>query len=319
MTRSRVCTRLPFALFLLEAALLGTGCAPASDEEAYRAEIHAAREERLAELRDDPTSRLALVHREYLGDRTEITFGSSPEADIRLHGEKIAPVHAKFDTNYSPPRVHEVHPDWKETTSGQPEFFSMTELTTNTFGVGRYLVSYRPDAPVRGDALEIFDTEEPALKEFEGLEFYPVDPASRVTAEVVPHEDPQETTLIDSQGNDRRYWIYGDLRFRLQEQDLTLEIYSTTTDPAKIEEGRFQLMFTDETSGAGTYPAGRYLYVEGKRAGMITVDFNLSFNPPCNFSPVYTCPFPRSQNRLPVALRAGEKKYRGKTATPLSN
>lgn len=298
---------------------MGTGCAPASDEEAYRAEIHAAREERLAELRDDPTSRLALVHREYLGDRTEITFGSSPEADIRLHGEKIAPVHAKFDTNYSPPRVHEVHPDWKETTSGQPEFFSMTELTTNTFGVGRYLVSYRPDAPVRGDALEIFDTEEPALKEFEGLEFYPVDPASRVTAEVVPHEDPQETTLIDSQGNDRRYWIYGDLRFRLQEQDLTLEIYSTTTDPAKIEEGRFQLMFTDETSGAGTYPAGRYLYVEGKRAGMITVDFNLSFNPPCNFSPVYTCPFPRSQNRLPVALRAGEKKYRGKTATPLSN
>lgn len=32
--------------------------------------------------------------------------------------------------------------------------------------------------------------------------------------------------------------------------------------------------------------------------------------PPCNFSPLYSCPFPRKQNRLTTAVRAGEKWYR---------
>jgi hypothetical protein len=47
------------------------------------------------------------------------------------------------------------------------------------------------------------------------------------------------------------------------------------------------------------------------------VDFNLARNPPCAFSAAYTCPLPRAQNRLPVAIRAGEKAYTGRTATPL--
>ena len=77
----------------------------------------------------------------------------------------------------------------------------------------------------------------------------------------------------------------------------------------------FMLMFTDETSGKETYPAGRYIYVdaprsEGKSSGTITVDFNKAFSPPCNYSPAFTCPFPGKRNRLPLAIRAGQKWYK---------
>jgi uncharacterized protein (DUF1684 family) len=103
----------------------------------------------------------------------------------------------------------------------------------------------------------------------------------------------------------------------LNGEELSLEVYSTTLDPAEVREAGLMLIFADETNKEETYEAGRYLDIEGKTSGPITVDFNLAYSPACNFSPVWTCPFPRPQNRLPVAVRAGEKKYKGKIAIPL--
>ena len=45
--------------------------------------------------------------------------------------------------------------------------------------------------------------------------------------------------------------------------------------------------------------------------GDLVLDFNLAFNPPCAFTPFATCPLTPPQNRLPLPVRAGEKKYRG--------
>ena len=42
-----------------------------------------------------------------------------------------------------------------------------------------------------------------------------------------------------------------------------------------------------------------------------TIDFNRAYNPPCVFSPYATCPLPPPDNRLPLAVEAGEKKYAG--------
>jgi uncharacterized protein (DUF1684 family) len=41
------------------------------------------------------------------------------------------------------------------------------------------------------------------------------------------------------------------------------------------------------------------------------LDFNEALNPPCAFTPFATCPLPPRENRLPIAVTAGEKKYRG--------
>lgn len=299
--------------------LLGIACQPAFDEATWREEVTAFRENREKELRDDSHSRLALVHREYLGERKELTFGSSLQADIRLTGDDIAPRHALLDTSASPPRVHEVAPNWRKDPASATKFLSMTLLESDpaVFRVGRYNIRYRLDAPVRGDAIEIYDTEQESLKEFERLEFFEVDPAYRVEAELIPSADTERINLIDSHGSDRPYYIFGELRFTLQGEDLSLEVYTTTLDPAKIKKNGFMLIFADQTSGKETYDAARYLDIEGKTSGTIIVDFNLAYSPACNFSPIWTCPFPRSRNRLPVAIRAGEKKYRGKVAIPL--
>ena len=47
------------------------------------------------------------------------------------------------------------------------------------------------------------------------------------------------------------------------------------------------------------------------RRAKVVLDFNLAYNPPCVFSPHATCPLPPRQNRLELAVRAGEKKYAG--------
>jgi uncharacterized protein (DUF1684 family) len=43
--------------------------------------------------------------------------------------------------------------------------------------------------------------------------------------------------------------------------------------------------------------------------GRVTLDFNRAYNPPCAYNPYTTCPVPPPQNRLKVAIRAGERTY----------
>jgi uncharacterized protein (DUF1684 family) len=138
-----------------------------------------------------------------------------------------------------------------------------------------------------------------------------------VEAEVWPNSVPGKVQLVDSAGQPRPYYVWGELRFELDGKTMAMELYTTTLDGSAIERNGFMLIFADATSGRESYYAGRYLDIPGRMIGKVTVDFNLARNPPCAFSAVYTCPFPRAQNRLPVAIHAGEKAYKGKTATPM--
>ncbi|MCB1570952.1 MAG: DUF1684 domain-containing protein, partial [Xanthomonadales bacterium] len=70
-------------------------------------------------------------------------------------------------------------------------------------------------------------------------------------------------------------------------------------------------IFADKTSGKETYGAGRFFYSAMPKDGKVVLDFNKAYNPPCAFTPYATCPLAPPENRMPVAVRAGEKKYRG--------
>jgi uncharacterized protein (DUF1684 family) len=39
------------------------------------------------------------------------------------------------------------------------------------------------------------------------------------------------------------------------------------------------------------------------------LDFNVARNPPCAYSQFTTCPLPPAENRLAVAIEAGEKRF----------
>jgi uncharacterized protein len=70
----------------------------------------------------------------------------------------------------------------------------------------------------------------------------------------------------------------------------------------------------DTTSKTATYPGGRFLRTgfpdHGlNKPGTLVIDFNQLYNPPCAYTPYATCPLPPDQNRLPVAIEAGEQRY----------
>ena len=67
------------------------------------------------------------------------------------------------------------------------------------------------------------------------------------------------------------------------------------------------ILFTDATSGVTTYPANRALQVDAPAdGGTVTLDFNRATNLPCAYTGFATCPLPPAENRLPVAVEAGD-------------
>ncbi len=77
------------------------------------------------------------------------------------------------------------------------------------------------------------------------------------------------------------------------------------------------VMFADRTSGHGSYPAGRFLEVDPPdKQGRVVLDFNRAYNPPCAFTLFTTCLLPPSENRLNLAVTAGEKAYHVSRVSP---
>ena len=75
------------------------------------------------------------------------------------------------------------------------------------------------------------------------------------------------------------------------------------------------LPFADATSGGETYGGGRYLLDTIKGAdlgvdadGRTVLDFNFAYNPSCAYSARYICPLSPRVNRLPAAVRGGERR-----------
>jgi uncharacterized protein (DUF1684 family) len=79
--------------------------------------------------------------------------------------------------------------------------------------------------------------------------------------------------------------------------------------------GGLFIPFRDATNGVETYGAGRYLVDAAKSAdlggdpatGTLILDFNFSFQPSCAFDPRWACPLAPPENRLDLAIRAGER------------
>jgi uncharacterized protein (DUF1684 family) len=154
----------------------------------------------------------------------------------------------------------------------------------------------------RGDRLgvRLKDMRSPARKAFKGLSWYPVKPEYRVTARFVPHPKPTTIAVPTVIGIAEPMVSPGSALFALGGKSLRL-------DPV-LEPGETQLFFIlrDATSGGASYGGGRFLYADPPRDGQVVLDFNKAYSPPCAFTPYATCPLPPPQNRLPIAIEAGE-------------
>lgn len=136
---------------------------------------------------------------------------------------------------------------------------------------------------------------------FAGLAHYP--PADELTFIITPdvYDDPESVVLQTSDADTRTYERWANLPFEVDGTPVGLTLYR---DP---ETGHLFLPFQDETSGRETYGAGRYLEVPVLEDGQLLLDFNYAYHPFCAYNPAYSCPVPPVENRLPVAIRAGER------------
>lgn len=152
-------------------------------------------------------------------------------------------------------------------------------------------------------SVRVRDPRAPALQAFQGIPFYPIDPAWRVLARFERFQTPEVETVGHTDGTEGETRCLGAAHFSAGGQDLTLSVY------LEDSSGRLFLPFADKTSGRETYGGGRMLYADAPAAPdrPLVLDFNLAFNPPCAFNSLVSCPLPPSKNRLAVEVRAGEK------------
>lgn len=153
--------------------------------------------------------------------------------------------------------------------------------------------------------IRVKDSRADARVHFRGLEYFPVDPNWRLAARFEPYSPARKipiTTVLDMQ---EEMPAPGALVFEVDGQSYRLD--------AVLEAGErdWFVMFADATNGKQSYGAGRFLYVAPPANGKTVIDFNKSYTPPCAFSAFATCPLPPPQNRLPIAVTAGELKYAG--------
>ena len=81
------------------------------------------------------------------------------------------------------------------------------------------------------------------------------------------------------------------------------------------------LPFGDATNGQESFAGGRYLLdtiksadLGSSTAGRLILDFNFAYFPSCAYSEAWVCPLSPIENRLPVAIRAGERNTLALTA-----
>ncbi len=151
-------------------------------------------------------------------------------------------------------------------------------------------------------ALRVRDALAPTRTGFPGIDYFPIEPGFRFVAKFTPHAPGTKIEIVNILGMVEPMDNPGTLSFEKDGRSFTAQT---------VDEGdhRLFLVFADRTSGHESYAAARFLYAEYPGpAGTTVLDFNQAYNPPCAFTAYSTCPMPPLQNRLDLAIKAGEKK-----------
>ena len=158
-------------------------------------------------------------------------------------------------------------------------------------------------------ALRIKDAASPARTSFQGLHWFPPDLRYTVEARWTPYNPPHILHIPTIIGTTLDLPSPGIAEFTLNGKTLRLE--PVLEDP---HDTSLFFILRDATSQTTTYQAARFLRTAFPdhgltQPGTLVLDFNQLYNPPCAYTPYATCPLPPDQNRLTVAIEAGEQRY----------
>lgn len=156
----------------------------------------------------------------------------------------------------------------------------------------------------RGDrfGIRLRDLESDLVKNFTGIDRFPVNDKWRISASFVPFEKPKIISIPTIIGTPDKMICRGELHFKIDGKDYTI----LPVD----EDGSLFIIFADETNSEETYGAGRFVYADPPDStGKVIIDFNKAYNPPCIFTPFATCPLPPKENVIRTKITAGEKLW----------
>ncbi len=156
------------------------------------------------------------------------------------------------------------------------------------------------------------------LPGFRGLDYWPPDPAYRFVGAIEINERLERFTIVTTTGQSRPCERFGRVFFRLAGREHSLSVYRLLDMEPRPGMETFFLPFLDETSGKETYPAGRYVDLEGPRGGPYALDFNRAYSPWCAYGAPerYACPTTPRENRLRIRVEAGERGFRKHPSVP---
>jgi uncharacterized protein len=163
--------------------------------------------------------------------------------------------------------------------------------------------SLRLHVIVRGEriGIRVKDVESDAVRKYAGPVFFPLDLSYRVTATWVPSDGKRTVDVPNVLGDVTPTPVAGTAVFKMNGQELKL------TDLGGNAAKQLFFVFSDPTSKTTTYPGGRFLKAGPVVNGTVVLDFNRSYNPPCSVTAYATCPLAPKENRLPVAIEAGQE------------
>ena len=171
---------------------------------------------------------------------------------------------------------------------------------------GRFTVEFYPSE----DAITalVFDPDSQRLKEFKTLDRFEANAKFALTAKILKFETPEHLDLITERQRFKKQYRYAKLKFEIDGTELELTAYKHALEG----DGSNVLFipFTDKTTGKHSYGGGRYMIVDEPQEGNeVPIDFNLVINPLCSYASIYNCIVPTRENKLPIAILAGVKKY----------
>lgn len=138
---------------------------------------------------------------------------------------------------------------------------------------------------------------------FKGLRYFPVDSTYRFIARFDRFSGPDTVLMPVSTGGAEPHYKVGQVTIDFPQGTEQLTVFR-----ARKSEEELWIPFADATNGEATYPAGRYVNAGLVNDSTVLVDFNLAYNPTCDYNPTYTCPLAPSENHLPFRVPVGEKK-----------
>jgi uncharacterized protein len=292
--------RVVLALASLLAVLACVVSASAAGEDRYRDEIERWRQKRLTDLKaEDGWLTVSGLFWLKSGDTS---IGSDPSNDVLLPARLPGSVGSLKLT------------DGKATFYPAPGVSVIRNGRSFAGGALQSDADEHPDILAVADvklillkrgtrfALRMKDNQSPLRSSFAGLRWYPLKEDWRIQAKFVAY--PTKTKLVMDT-------IVGESEEAESPGYVTFERGGKVHRLQAVREknGSLWFVFRDGTSGRTSHGGARQLYADAPKGENVVLDFNKATNLPCAYIPYATCPLAPPQNRLSLAIEAGELKY----------